>query len=357
MSVGIGDRILLGRKLAGLSLRGLASQVGVSAQAISKYERGLDIPSSQVLLRLARALGVKPEFFFRPKPLFTVNPAYRKRAKLGKKELEAVSARIQDWLERYLELEHLASASEVKFERPAAASSTPESLDAVEETAVAIRQEWDLGLDPIQNLMELLEDKGIRVGLIEGFPHFDACAFWADGVPVIAVKKDLPGDRQRFNLAHELAHVLFPELNHREGEKMAHRFAGAFLVPRQTVFRELGEKRQSLDYQELYLLKHKHGLSMQGWIGRARDLNIISPGQAGYLFQRFRRQGWHKREPGEQLPPEEPKRMERLALRAVAEGLISSSRAAELLGMSMGELCHQIMGECGEPAADLRDRC
>lgn len=352
VAVQIGDRIRLGRKLAGLSLRNLADKAAVSAQAISKYERGLDIPSSPVLLRLARALGVKPEFFFRPEPLFALIPAYRKRARLKKKELEAVSARIQEWLERYLELEYLASA-QVKFDRPAVGSTRAESLDEMEEAAVTVRQEWDLGLDPIQNLMELLEDRGIRVGLVEGFPHFDACAFWADGVPVIAVKKDLPVDRQRFNLAHELAHLLFPEPGNPAGEAIAHRFAGAFLVPAQAVYQELGRRRQSLGYRELYLLKHKYGLSMQGWIARARDLNIISPERARYLFQDFRRQGWHKREPGKQLPPEEPKRMERLALRAVAEALISSSRAAELLGKSMEEFRYQMMEEYGEPTADL----
>ncbi len=61
----LGERIKLGRKSSGLSLRALAEEVGVSAQAISKYERDQDVPSSGVLLRLARALGVRVEFFFR----------------------------------------------------------------------------------------------------------------------------------------------------------------------------------------------------------------------------------------------------------------------------------------------------
>ncbi|NPV30275.1 MAG: helix-turn-helix transcriptional regulator, partial [Firmicutes bacterium] len=57
----VGERLRLARRAAGLSLRELANRVGVSPQAISKYERGLDIPSSGVLLRLAEALGVKVE--------------------------------------------------------------------------------------------------------------------------------------------------------------------------------------------------------------------------------------------------------------------------------------------------------
>ncbi len=71
---------------------------------------------------------------------------------------------------------------------------------------------------------------------------------------------------------------------------------------------------------------------MQGWIYRARDLGILSESAAGRLFQRFRRESWHREEPGDQLPLEEPRRMQRLVLRALAEDLISQSRGAELLG-------------------------
>jgi transcriptional regulator with XRE-family HTH domain len=39
-------------------LRALSEEVGVSAMAISKYERDLDVAGSGVLLRLAQALGV-----------------------------------------------------------------------------------------------------------------------------------------------------------------------------------------------------------------------------------------------------------------------------------------------------------
>jgi hypothetical protein len=95
---------------------------------------------------------------------------------------------------------------------------------------------------------------------------------------------------------------------------------------------ELGSSRTTLDMNELYLLKQKYGLSMQAWIFRARDLGIISENTAARLFKRFRANGWHRREPGEAFPSEKPLRMERLIYRALAEDLISRSRAQELLG-------------------------
>ena len=60
----LGDRLKLARKRSGLSLPDLAERIGhdVSAQAISKYERGKMFPSSRVLLALAKALDVSLDF-------------------------------------------------------------------------------------------------------------------------------------------------------------------------------------------------------------------------------------------------------------------------------------------------------
>jgi transcriptional regulator with XRE-family HTH domain len=70
--IGKGEKMNIGKRLksirlqAGLSQRDLAEKVGISARAISKYERGLDTPGSAVLIRLAKAFGVRVEYFLRP---------------------------------------------------------------------------------------------------------------------------------------------------------------------------------------------------------------------------------------------------------------------------------------------------
>ncbi len=325
----IGQRIKQARKAKQISLRNLAAKAEVSAMAISKYERNLDAPGSGVLLRLAKALDVSVDFLLRPYTVSVQLQAYRKHATLGIKEQEAIRMRIQEWLERYLEIE-----SFFPDERRTVSLSvySIQSIEQVEDTALTLRKEWNLGLDPIENLTQLLEDQGVKVGVVSGFDHFDSCTFMADGIPVIASKADLPGDRQRFNLGHELGHLV---LDIREGldpESVCHRFVGAFLVPAEVARFELGCRRTTLDMSELYLLKHKYGMSMQAWIYRAKDLGIITENTAARLFQHFRANGWHRQEPGDALPAEKPLRMERLIYRALAEDLISRSKAQELLG-------------------------
>jgi len=159
------------------------------------------------------------------------------------------------------------------------------------------------------------------------------------------VNRTFPGDRQRFSLAHELGHLMLEPRRGVDEEKAANRFAGAFLVPTAVVRYELGEGRHALDPYELYLLKHKFGLSMLSWVRRAEDLGIVSGSAAHGLYKLFSSRGWRRREPGDQLPAEEPTRMKRLVMKSLVEGLISESRAAELVGNPLREFREEVMGK------------
>ena len=55
------DRIALARKQAGLSQEQLGEKLGVSRQAVSKWESGTADPSTSNLLALAKLFGVSAE--------------------------------------------------------------------------------------------------------------------------------------------------------------------------------------------------------------------------------------------------------------------------------------------------------
>jgi len=338
--VDIGHRIKAARKAAALSLRDLAEKVDVSAQSISKYERGLMTPDSARLLKLARALGVKVEFFFRTQEVHLSRPAYRKRTALPRKQEDAIMGQIQEWLERYLEVEDLFPDQMDRFSMPSNLQRNVSSMDDVERLADDLRTAWQIGTEPIEDLIALLESHGIKVGLVDGHERFDACTFTINAqVPVIVTKRDLSGDRQRMNIAHELGHFVMetdaemaPQL---DPEKAAYRFAAAFLVPASRAYSELGRARRSISIDELLILKHKYGFSIQAWLYRAKDLGILSQNAFSRHFRQLSATYGRRQEPGEPVPPEEPRRLDQLVYRAFAEGLISHSRAAELLGQSL----------------------
>ncbi|MCD6287143.1 MAG: ImmA/IrrE family metallo-endopeptidase [Anaerolineae bacterium] len=335
----IGERLRMARKMARMSQQDLGEAAGVSRMAISKYERDEMDPSSGVLIALARALGVKVAYLLRPVAVKVSEPAFRKRTALGRKRQASIVERVRDWLDRYLTVEDLLR-EQTLFTWPVIDRSILEVADA-EQVAVSLREAWDLGSDSIDNLTEILEHQGIKVGFVEGDDAFDALTLWADDdTPVIVVKQDIPGDRQRLNIAHELGHILLeipPKWDHRQEESAAYRFAGALLMPASVVIRELGQHRERLDPYELHLLRHAYGLSMQAIIRRAKDLGVISESVYVRVCREFSRLGWRREEPGDQIDPERSERMKRLILRALAEEIITRSRASELLGQSLSD--------------------
>jgi Zn-dependent peptidase ImmA (M78 family)/transcriptional regulator with XRE-family HTH domain len=364
----IGERLRAARAASGLSLRALAERVGVSHQAIHKYEMNKDIPSSDVLIRLAKEFGVKPEYFFRAPCPMRIVPAFRKHKRLSRKAENAVMNRVAEALERRLELEQLACVSgENGLPKDLPDRKQGSFVDRAEEVAKSLRSGWGLGTAPIDNLVEVLEDRGVRVEVVSGVDSdFDACGFWAKVdaqasehvsceetdsvlVPVIAVRLEVPGDRQRFSLAHELGHlVLDPSLDPEAKseipeeaiEKAANRFAGAFLVHPDAAFQELGTSRRDLSLGELLLLKRKYKFSIQAWVHRAEDLGIISPETKSRLFRRVSAKGWRTTEPCS-IPSETPSKARQIALRAISEGTISRAKAAELLNTPLSEFLQE----------------
>jgi Zn-dependent peptidase ImmA (M78 family)/transcriptional regulator with XRE-family HTH domain len=336
----IGNRIKLARKAAGLSLRALADRAGISHTAISKYEKETATPSSGVLLSLAEALGVRVEYFLRTGQVNLKEVEYRKHSRLSKKTLDMVEGNVVEQVERFLELQdYLPSRVVPRFVVPAGLSERVDTLDEIEDVALEVRSVWGLGHNPVPVLTDMLEERGILVFLCEALHDgkFDGLAADVDGIPVVVVGSEWPGDRQRFTLAHELGHLV---LNGRlaeelDEEKAAHRFAGAFLAPAPEVRKELGESRTRLEPRELCVLKNAYGLSMGAWLFRARDLGILSETAYLQMVKSFRSRGWHKEEPCQEYPQEKPQLFEQMVFHALAEDLITESKAAELLAVPL----------------------
>jgi len=317
----------------------------VSAQAISKYERDESIPSSGVLMALADALGVSVDYLASDSDIALEAVDFRKRGPMSKREEARVEARVIHLLDRYLSIEEVLGLKSVIADMPREAP-WPVWRDPAEAeyAAIALRAHWSLGLDPIPNLVELLEDRGIKI-LSMNIANIDGLTARVrrDGkevVSVIVVNRSGWGERQRFTVAHELGHMVLDLAPKIDREKAAHRFAGAFLMPAETLRVEIGRHRKSMGWGELFDLKRVFGVSVQALTYRCRELGIISDVLFRQLFNAFTDRGWRTppyEEPGS-IPGEEPKRFERLCFRALAEGVISDARAAELLGCSVREL-------------------
>lgn len=338
---GTGHRIRLARSAAGLSLRELSAKMRglVSAQSISKYERGGAIPSSTVLLALVSALGVSVDYLFGGRDIVLDSIEYRKKSITSKRELARVEANVLHLLERYLTVEEVLDLPSLDWNKPREAQSPVRNQHELADLAAArLRDYWKLGLDPIPCLVELLEENGIKVLSfhLESVDGLTASVHVPGGRKdhVVVVNDSIHGERQRFTLAHELGHLVMDVPDDINKEKAANRFAGAFLMPEEALWREVGKHRSSIGGKELFYLKKIFGVSVQAIVYRCMELEILSGPVCRRLFVKFGKLGWRSPpyEP-HPLPPETPTRYKRLVYRALSENAISDSKAAELLDL------------------------
>lgn len=344
-----GQRLLLARNMAGLSLRNLSDKIGgvVSHTALAKYERGDMMPDSSLLIVLGRALNQKPGFFFRPMQPPIAEIKFRARQdKVGEKELLAIRRQAQDYFERYLEIENILGIAQA-FKNPLSGLKM-DGANGGEKAAAKVREVWQLGTQPLGNLVELLEANGIKIYEVPCHPDFDGFSGWMDGHPIITVGEHLDGQptRKRHTLLHELGHLLLKDrLSGISEEKVVAQFAAALTIPKDKFVELLGGHRSSLSLEELIDIKAVWGISISSIAVRAHDLGLIA--QATY--RRFWDQwgsDWKKKkkEPGDDKYEglEKSTRFSRLVHRAIAEGLITRSKAANILNVSLDDLRLQV---------------
>lgn len=333
----LGHRIQRARKALGFSLRHLGDEVQLSHAAIKKYEDNEVTPSSDILIKLAKALHVKVEYFFRAQHAILENIQYRTHADIPGRHLEEITAKILDQIERRIELESLFPAPPIQD-----FCLDPKKIhgyDDIERIANQLRQQWNLGLEPLPDLIDIFEAHGIKVFEIdnEQYPKFDGLSAHINHIPIIVIGNQWSGDRQRFTLAHELGHLALYGFSHPDldEEKCCNRFAGAFLLPKEALITALGEHRNHIEPRELNLLKEEFGISMSSILHRAEEIGIISHKLYLQLRTEFKERDWLKKEPGKQYPKEKTRIFEQMIFHALAEDYIGESKAAELMNMSL----------------------
>ena len=344
------ERLKLARKCSGLSLRELSSNMNgmISAQAIGKYERGEMMPSSTVAIALADALDVTTTYLLSPTVVSLESVEFRKLASTKVRERAMVEAAVLDHVDRYLQVEELLDIASSVWDVPDGAPYHADTVEDGELIATRVREAWNLGGGSIPNMTALLEERGIKVLKLD-FPRaVDGLTCFVHrtdetAVPVIVCSTGKSIERQRFTLAHELRHLVMDIPAGMPEEKICDRFASALLVPENALVREVGRRRLDFGFGELVEIKKIFGVSAAALVVRMRDLGIIGEATVTRIFRGIGR-SWRTQEPCPLTQPESPKRFRRLCLRALAEDVISESKAAEMLGMRVSEIERVMVG-------------
>jgi len=347
-----GNRLKLARKMAGLSLQELSDALEnrVTKQSLSKYEMGLMNPSGNVLVAISNALNVKPDYFLKRDQVELGEILFRKKANLSKKNEESIVEKVRDYVERYLEIENIVDVI-TEFKNPLKNFKITDKRD-VEQAAIKLRREWDLGTDPIPNIIEMLELKGIKVLLIDDVDEIDGLAvFTSTDLPIVVVNtRNKPIERIRFTIIHELAHLLLnleqDILNNAKNvEIFCHLFSSCFLLPSEMLLKLIGSsKRTYIQINELISIKEYFGISLRAIVHRLKELEIIIDSYYQRWMIYMSKTYGAKEEPGKYQGQEKSRNFDQLVNRALAEELISLSKAAALWNISINELRKGFIG-------------
>lgn len=337
-------RLRQARTIRQLSVDDLGKMVNLSKQEILQYEDGSSKPDGAALIKFSKALGLSLDFFFRPVSVSIESVEFRKRNSLTGMEIEAIKEIVKDRLESFLEIEAIV-------DEPARNSFVSKHIveceDDVLSLAEKLKKAWGIGEDGINNVIETLEDNNIKVVEVNASGDFDGLSGFANGkIPFIVLNKNVGSERKRFTALHELAHLLFDCncMDKREEEDLCSLFANEMLISKKVFFRKIGENRRDISLLELKDLQVQFGISIDALMCKAKSLNVITKERYGYFRKKKAENPDLKNEVEESRYKEEsPKRFERLVHKALASDLISMSKCASLLNVSVVKFREDLM--------------
>ncbi|MDQ7280510.1 XRE family transcriptional regulator [Stenotrophomonas sp. Sm6012] len=345
--------IKVARQARGMSQVQLAKAAGVTQAAISKCEAGLMQPGAELIESLARALTFPASLFYETDPVFGVPVSinYRKNASVGAKATDKLEAEINL---RLLHLRRLLSSMDYQPELTLPRFDIDDYNGDAARVAQLVRRHWGVPSGPLHDLTALVE----RAGCIVLPCEFESIGVFGltlqpPGLPTcIFLNQAMPGDRQRFTLAHELAHAIMHRMPSPDMEREADVFASELLMPAQDI---RGDLMHGITLPRLAALKPIWKVSMGALLMRAKALGCITDMQSTYLWRQMSKLGYRMKEPVEvDFAPEQSTAFNDI-LRAHAEDLGYTMADFEaMLHMHASELNKMYKIERPDPAPKLR---
>lgn len=321
-----GERLKSARIYRGYTLTELSENTGISKQSLSLYENNKNKPEWDNVLKISGELDFPREFFFQ-KNKYDVNTDttyFRAILSANKKDRIAQSIKLEFLAQIYLflcEYVDFPSLNVPKIEFTPVNTTdiciSDEQInneqEQIERIARRVRECWNLGDGPIMDLRYILESNGIIVTCFDAkaskIDAFSQRTTVNDGEIYIVVVSNSGQSvvRSRFDMAHELGHILLHPWSEdiesitreefKARERQANMFAGAFMLPEDTFKQDVSYYPTKPDY---YLhLKQKWNVSISAMIYRAHQLKVITDNQYQYLMRQISKNGWRECEPGD----------------------------------------------------------
>lgn len=278
MNAYIGENVKFAREYYGLTQSALAKNIGISQPHLSKMEKGEKEIDQNIINFFSNDFN---ESFFKNE-LYETNYKlfYRKLASISKNKISSFESRfriIADTVSKLLDVIEIPAFDLPKID-------PQDHLNNIEHIANIIRFELGLNGDPIEDIVKLLEKRGVIIHFMDyenlnlDNNRFDGVSSYVDGVPVILINKKIPDSRKVFTIAHELGHIImhfdFIIDPTRDIEKEANEFASELLLP--TIEMQKVLKTNRLTVEHIFNLKSEWKVSAAAILHKAKSINNFS---------------------------------------------------------------------------------
>lgn len=300
------ERLRSARIFRGKTVPELAKDIGESAKMIKQYEDGLSIPRLEMLFSVMRALRFPREYFSTPygyevkysKTFYSPRLTNSKLEILSQEERLKLLSEIFIFLEKYVSFPecHLPDVNNLNSEI----------------AAYELRSAWCLGMDPIPDIIKLLEKKGFIINLRSASDSDQvSITKWqkfSDRERVFMILRNNLGLGRQFDAAHQLGHLVLQHEDFitsfmcneeiRKADQEAANFAGCFLLPEESFLKDLVNPSKPECYIELL---NKWRVPIPTMIVRAYKLKAISFDQYRSLMDQINSKKWVVKGPRDSL--------------------------------------------------------
>ena len=307
-------RLKNARIMRNLSVSELSARINVPENQIIEYENGKRFPDSKIHTALSKVFGLPLEYFFRPFTLQISGLEFKKDTSLLENETEKILLCAYEKLERYTAVENILEIKPKELQK----IFVRDDCDVI-NSALELRKNWNLGLDGIVNVVEMIENNGIKIIEVETEKSIDGMSGKTPGGSFMLLNKGFLPEKKRFTALHELGHILLDFDDRADSERLCDLFASEMLVPSK-VFKQVFFASKS----GLRNIQKQFGVSVNVLIDKAEYLGLLSENDKR-KFENVEEESLFRDEKSE--------RFMLLVCRAYEKELISLSRGAELLNM------------------------
>lgn len=292
-----------------LSLRQLAEKIGVSHPTLSKYVDGSQPIDSEKLMLIADVFNKRFDYFFKTnnkkmKFLFRADKADKNIKNIDISFLEEIVL-------NYIDIVDKRDYNVIPQSYIIDKSNKNKLYNDIEK--IALEERVKLGLEHVipNNYYDIIQRSGVNV-IVRDFnndDYFGASSYSSEAGSFIIINnsKKISEERKIFSLIHEYAHLLFDSKQYSNdeynafytsgknniNEKIANKFAGYFLMPRNMV-NDLIKKIPNISN---FQLKKHFKVSIQTVYVMLREYKLISKEEYSEFWRIININNYKKSEP------------------------------------------------------------